>query len=191
MTTSSVDLICHSSDSYVPRTRINARSADLTVAFAVNYHSAGERLTKQAAGARYLALPLDWPALTAARVLFQTARKRQARSLNIAGNSLHTLRHSGWTQEQVDQHIYTILAICHYHWPFDNIRSGGQTGVDEAGLVAGIALELPVTALFPAGHRQRSAEGFDLTQDPTMLRMQWEQRADVVKKTDITNVTEH
>ena len=47
------------SSSYAPRTQVNASSADLTVAFATDYATAGERLTMKMAGYRYVAVPLE------------------------------------------------------------------------------------------------------------------------------------
>ena len=46
------------SPKYHDRTVMNAREADLTVAFAVDFSTAGEKLTREAAGDRYLAIGL-------------------------------------------------------------------------------------------------------------------------------------
>lgn len=40
----------HKSSSYAPRTYENAAKADVTIAIAVDYNTAGERLTHKAAG---------------------------------------------------------------------------------------------------------------------------------------------
>lgn len=44
------------SSKYTPRTYYNAKSADLTVAFAVDFSTAGERCTHKAAGANIVQL---------------------------------------------------------------------------------------------------------------------------------------
>ena len=49
-------IIENKSSSYAPRTFANAKSADLTIAFAIDFGTAGEQLTKKAAGQRYVAV---------------------------------------------------------------------------------------------------------------------------------------
>lgn len=43
-----------------------------------------------------------------------------------------------------DKRVHERIGLTH-------VRSGGQTGVDTAGLVAGMALGIPVTGLYPRG----------------------------------------
>lgn len=185
---SNLTLLAHSASGYAPRTTVNAKIANLTVAFAVNYDSAGEKLTKRSAGAKYVALPLHWSVIDSARVLYQAIKKHKAAAkpddafvLNIAGNSLHTLQRSTWDQTRIDDHIFRVLHLCYQHLPFDAVRSGGQTGADEAGIVAAIALDLPATALFPGGFKQRTARGEDIYSDPEVLRTDWMARAQALK----------
>lgn len=154
------------------------------IAFAVNYDSAGEKLTHKVAGDRYLALPLHWDPKQSARLLYHTLKSRakqdpryQFPRINIAGNSLYTLSHSAWDQKAVDSHIYQVLALCHAHYPIQSVRSGGQTGADEAGIVAALALKIPAIAYFPAGYKQRNAHGQDMSADPVLLEQQWRERA--------------
>lgn len=172
----SLEISEHASSHYAPRTWVNATSASLTVAFAMDFSSAGEKLTHKAAGGKYVALDLLWPALVSAKVLYQ-AMRHHGTTLNIAGNGLHTLSKHGWRQEAVDRHVFNVLKLCHQHLPISSIRSGGQTGVDEAGLISAMALNIPATALLPRGYRQRSAMGIDMSNDPMVLRSQWQQRA--------------
>jgi len=151
----------HPARTYPPRTRENAQRADLTVAFAVDFNSAGERLTRKAAGDKYLAIALETPAVVAARVLYRTLRERNARALNIAGNAIVTLEKHGWTQARANRHLFETLKLCHEHWPIHSIRSGGQTGIDLAGLIAGHALGIEVAALLPKGFIQRHPDNVD------------------------------
>lgn len=167
----------HADWSYVPRTTENAQSADLTVAFATDFSTAGEKLTKRVANDRYVAICLSWDVLTSARHLFSVLRRMQVKRLNIAGNGIYTLSKHGWTQEAVEQHIFQIIKLCHQHWPIEFIRSGGQTGVDEAGLVVACALNIPAEGLYPKGYRQRLADDKDVKQKPDVLREQIERRA--------------
>ena len=151
----------HPSSSYAPRTYINAQQADLTVAFAVDYSTAGERLTHKAAKGRYVAIPLGGDPIEAARSLYRALRHHKARSLNVAGNGIYTLAKAGWTQEAVNKWVYQVLAQTSAHWPLEAVRSGGQTGVDLAGVVAAHALGLDALALLPAGYLQRHEDKVD------------------------------
>lgn len=172
----------HADWNYVPRTTENAESADLTVAFAVDFSTAGERLTKKVSNGRYVAICLSWDVLTSARHLFSVLRRMQVKRLNIAGNGIYTLSEHGWTQESIDEHIFQIIKLCHAHWPIEFIRSGGQTGVDEAGLVAACALNIPAEGLYPKGFRQRLANNQDVKQKPDTLRTLIEQRASTLQQ---------
>lgn len=151
----------HSSASYAPRTYANAQDSDLTVALAVDFSTAGERLTHKAAGDRYLGLLLGGDPIAAARRLYVELRRRDVRHLNIAGNGIYTLAKGGWSQGQVNQWLYQMLGAIAPHWPLRLVRSGGQTGVDIAGLVAAHALGLDTLALLPSGYLQRGEDGVD------------------------------
>jgi hypothetical protein len=164
-----IELIEHSSPSYAPRTYVNAHEADLTIAFAVDYTTAGERCTIKAAGRKYLAVPLTWDVERAARHIKRTMFETKARKINIAGNGVYTLVKIGYEQFVVNKRIYQILKSVHAEYPIEQIRSGGQTGVDTAGLVAGMALNIPSVGLFPKGFRQRTAEGVDMDKDKEQI----------------------
>jgi hypothetical protein len=90
-------------------------------------------------------------------------QKNNITSINIAGNGIYTFNEYGITQERVNELVYNIL-----HYLIENgcniekIRSGGQTGADEAGLVAGERLGLETTSLCPKGWRFRTANGEDI-----------------------------
>ena len=130
-------IIEHSSESYAPRTYVNAGRADLTIAFAMDFNTAGEKLTRKAAGTKYLAMGLDRDSVMAAREVWKACRDAgkgdKPLVLNIAGNGIYTLAKQGWTQEEVNKYIYDILALVTKHWPIEMIVSGGQTGIDLAG----------------------------------------------------------
>lgn len=151
---------------------VNASWADLTVAFALDYNSAGERLTCKAAGDRYAAIPLGGDPLESARELYRHLRAHQAKRLNVAGNGLATLARFGWNQAMADDWLYRVLATTTEHWRLEVVRSGGQTGVDLAGLAAAHALGIPAVAFLPKGFRQRLATGEDITQSAAAVREQ-------------------
>lgn len=158
----SIQLLEHSSAHYAPRTYENATSADLTVAFAMDFSTAGEKLTKKAAGQKFVEIDLRWDSTDSARYLYQQLRRHQARTLNIAGNGMYTLSKLGWNDALLDSHLFKIIQLCHTHWPLTSIRSGGQTGVDESGLVAAYALSISSIGLYPKGFKQRSLSGVDM-----------------------------
>lgn len=151
----------HDKPSYAPRTWVNAQGADLTAAFAVDHTTAGERLTRKAAGDRFVAFDLDLPPLEAARRLYRALCYAKARTLNIAGNGIYTLTRHGWDQTRVDRHLFEVLRPIAENYPLTLIRSGGQSGVDLAGVTAATALEIKALALLPKGYRMRNCRGED------------------------------
>lgn len=148
----------HPSPTYPPRTAENAKGADLTVAFAVDFSTGGERLTHRLAGENYVGCPIRWPEVDCARKLFSAMRQRNARSLNVAGNGMYSMAVHGFTQEDVDAYIFAVLSKVHEHWPIAKVISGGQTGADIAGLSAAAALGIPCAGLWPKGYIQRDAK---------------------------------
>lgn len=152
----------HRSGSYAPRTFANAKSADMTVAVACDFKTAGEALTRKAAGVRYLGLHLPHRSRCSKSVLAHHRSLVSAmcdyRTLNIAGNGIYTLVAFGWTQESVNSYVYRLLRDLPW---LRHVRCGGQTGVDLAGAVAGVALGLPTTVLMPKGYLMRDANGTD------------------------------
>jgi hypothetical protein len=167
-----LSLLAHRSPTYPPRTFENAQSSDLTLALALDFTTAGERLTKKAAGDRYLGLPLTLDPLDAGRALWSAlhALGKPRPRLNIAGNGIYSLLDAGWTQARVNAHVFALLTPVHQHLPLGQIRSGGQTGVDWAGLAAGVALGVPTLGLFPNGFLQRDGAGQEAQHRPSDLR---------------------
>lgn len=152
------------SSSYAPRTWFNARQAQATIAFAIDPHTRGELLTRRAAGERYHFVPLDVsgdPTVAAREVFRHMARRMQASTLNVAGNGIYTLAPHGLTQAALDMWIFQVLGKVHEHHAIEQIFTGGQTGVDLAGAVAGVALGIDVTVTLPRGFKQRDIDGVD------------------------------
>lgn len=158
----------HGVSGYGPRTFANAK-ADATWAYAVDFTTSGEQLTKRAAGERILQIPVGTTTEVCARLLTEHLRKLGARSLNVAGNGIYTLAQHYPTgqpqdlQAKLDTYVLKVLTLVHTEYPLSQVRSGGQTGVDEAGIKAGIALGIPTLALLPNGFRIRNAIGVDIT----------------------------
>lgn len=156
--------ILESTDSgYRQRTKHNADSADITVALAEDYTTAGERLTCKVAGGSYLQVPLTLDPTAAALRVYRRLKVSNLTepTINIAGNGIYTLKPQGWTQELVNWYVYQVLSKVHQHWPLKRIVSGGQTGVDLAGTVAAAALKIHSVATLPRNFVQRDARGVD------------------------------
>lgn len=170
-------LFTESSGGYAQRTRENAAAADYTVAIASDFTTAGERATERAAGDRYVAIPLD--ADTLANI--PEAARRDARLLsdylvknmpgakdgvvlNLAGNGLYTLARSGVSQKTVDGYVTALLAEMKAigDVAIAGIRSGGQTGVDEAAAKAALANDIDAVVHAPKGYEFRGANGRDV-----------------------------
>jgi hypothetical protein len=79
------------------------------------------------------------------------------------------MRDAGWNQEEVDLITYRLLKGVVESPNLKNkivsIRSGGQTGFDEAGAKAGIKLGLPTIVLAPKGWTFRNESGTDISNE--------------------------
>lgn len=160
----------HPSKHYSPRTYYNAMSADLTIAIALYYYTAGEKLTKKAAGDYYLALPIREDAIVNARTLYKECKKNNVKYLNVAGNGIYTLQEAGWDQLAVNAYVYSILALVHKHHPIEKVYSGLQTGVDLAGAVAAYKLGIGFEGTTPKGFIQRGFDGIDREMSEAQIR---------------------
>lgn len=177
-----IEIIEHKSSSYGPRTWHNAHVGDVTAAFAVNFNTAGEKLTKKAAGAKLVSvLLIDDDLVFCARELFKALRSREAKVLNVAGNGIYTMHKHGWTQERVNQYVYDTLKLIKPHWELELVVSGGQTGADIAGAVAGVALGYDVQVTLPKGYKQRFEDGVDIVQTKADVMAQIQQGVDGLK----------
>lgn len=156
-----IEILEHSSKSYAPRTWANAANSDVTIALAVDYTTAGERLTHKAAVGKYLQLPLKDEWTTNARKLYRHMHRTDIRTINVAGNGIYTLDKHGWSQSDINEYIYLILEMIEKWIGNTKIISGGQTGADIAGAWAGHKLGIPVCVTLPKGLIQRHEDGVD------------------------------
>ena len=163
---------------YRDRTIQNA-SADVTIAFAHDFESAGEKLTKKAVleqGKIYI--PIKFENLTNSTLFIryvmscrepitfsEKGQSGEPITLNIAGNGLYTLRNSDInTQPMIDEIIYRFMdTLVKAIKPvqIQQIRTGGQSGVDEAGAKAGVRLGIPTLVHAPNDWVYRDGEGND------------------------------
>lgn len=170
----------HPDTGYRGRTLANA-GADLTIAIASNMDTAGERLTKKAVleqGKIYCPIQYRGQAATdaaacAIRKAIRSIDKPEI-SINVAGNGLYTLNEK-WSveQEDVDRYTFELLRAVVKDTgdkKISLIRSGGQTGFDEAGVKAGMSLGIPTEVLAPKGWKMRDAAGVDLADAASFKR---------------------
>ena len=161
---------------YRDRTIINA-SADITLAFAKDFTSAGERLTRTSVlqqGKKYFSIQIEqyWDSAIMQRVdpIVRSCLGYSISTINIAGNGIYTMKNY-CSQIQCDNWVYQFLILLLNHdmfKPIQNvtlIRSGGQTGFDEAGLKAAVKLGIPAHCLAPKGWVFRDINGKDIANE--------------------------
>ena len=178
---------------YHDRTVINASWADLTVAFATDFGTAGERLTRKAAGERYL--PVNLPSSSelchdrdtirkAAGFISRRMEGSDAFRLNVAGNGLGTLLKSGLSQSDADHFVAAVLGeAMALGMKVSEIRSGGQSGIDESGIKAAVAYGIPAGITFPRGWLYNDAQGH-----PHWNKAAFMQRFDGIERIQIPRI---
>ena len=165
---------------YQKRTQENAEAddVDFTFAFAVDFNTFGERATAKAAGSSLVAtdIPLrEGGGIDLSQRAVDAAVRSVADSLpdeflggepcgvNIAGNGIYTLASRGVTQEQCDEFILKVMdGLQRKGVRFSSVRSGGQTGVDESGAVAGAVLGIPTIVHTTSDWAFRTADKKDV-----------------------------
>lgn len=159
---------------YKNRTIKNA-SADVTLAIASDFSTAGERLTKSSViNQNNLYIPINIYAFESREAINDAvniivdrinALGKSEITINIAGNGIYTLKDSFLlNQKSVDYFIYVLLNGVKNRLDavkITMIRSGGQSGADEAGAKAGLKLGISTLVLSPKGWRYRN----ELSQD--------------------------
>lgn len=164
-----------SARNYGHRTWANAAWSDITLALATDFSSPGEITTRRAAGDKYLRYQLtrNLKRLTTFNQEGQRAARKIARMirehtcykedgirLNIAGNGLVTLLKSGVDTRTVAAFIGLIFSACKEEGvKILEVRSGGQSGVDEAGIIAAQRAKMQCSILAPKGFRWRDKKG--------------------------------
>lgn len=148
------------STSYVPRTYRNA-TADVTLILAHDLFTAGEICTQKAVkDSKGLYLNLVGSNLSLLVDEIYSLNKRNI-TINVAGNGIKTWEKANVTQSKVDNFILESLTILKSYLEgrgitIDLIRSGGQTGTDEAGIKAALKLNIPALIVCPNGYRFRT-----------------------------------
>lgn len=76
--------------------------------------------------------------------------------INIAGNGIYSLPKP---QSFYSDWVYQFLKAIEFSYPLNKIISGGQTGIDEAGIIAADRLGYDCEVNAPKGWRFRTREG--------------------------------
>ena len=170
----------HSDPGYAGRTKDNA-SAHATIAIAVNFGSAGEKLTKSLVEEKKRTyLPVDIStglSIDDALVLFLAKGLNASLKgnlldneivLNIAGNGIYTMK-GQYKQEELDNYVYEllkrVLESTELRAKVIRVRTGGQTGLDEAGAKAAVRLGIETLVVCPKGWKFRNLEGEDVSDE--------------------------
>ena len=165
---------------YQHRTFLNVDNAEFTLIFAADLTTAGEKCTLNACRncerpvAAFLIgndgrISQDQGNKLQTCIEYMTENK--VTSINIAGNGIYTFTKYGVTQERLNDLVtnfihHLISTGCN----ITSLRSGGQTGADEAGLVAGDRLNLTTTCLCPKGWRFRDINNQDIKSEELFKR---------------------
>ncbi|MBW5284206.1 hypothetical protein [Burkholderia gladioli] len=146
----------------------NAELADATAIFAVNFFTPSMRMLQRHLAGKCFPMSIKEPGLSteltgdeiaAARALYRFLESNKVNLLNIAGNSLPTLRSSHLSQAQVGSFMMRILNKIHTHRPFSGFVTGGRHGVERAAAAVGVALGIPVQVGVPKGFMMPTLEG--------------------------------
>ena len=88
--------------------------------------------------------------------------------LNIAGNGIYTLKSE---QAFYDKLLAEVLkALQDKGITISEVRSGGQSGIDEAGIKAAVSLGLKASILAPKGYRFRGKDNKDISNKELFIK---------------------
>ena len=154
---------------YRERTIFNAENADLTIYFADKNHteSNGSKLTSNHSKV-FCLVQVPSHINFAVEAVLGALEGIPEPVINIAGNGIARFP-SYMTQNNINAFVYNAMKSIHEKKPIKLIRSGGQTGADWAGIIAGIALQIETVATFPLHFRQRDRKEKDFTNNEEQL----------------------
>ena len=166
ITIKGINFITIPSKNYADRTKANAEWSDITMALAEDFNTAGEKLTKTVAGNKYVSANISNDVSTIVNNIYnQLISKGKIKDikLNIAGNGIYSLKD---TQSQYDTKLIDIIkGLQAKGVTISEIRSGGQTGIDEAGAKAGQFLNIKTTITSTSDFKFRNKQGVDINNE--------------------------
>lgn len=167
-------------NNYRQRTIDNIDNSDLTIHFASDFNTPGEKLTKNEAlkKDKYLAIQLRDNEYSdnsikekVTKIINHLKNKNLSKkldnlNLNIAGNGIYTLIKYNIDQKFINDLIYKyIKELQNQGIKINSIRSGGQTGVDEAGIIAGKKLGIPTIVHTTSDYKFRDVNNNDISNE--------------------------
>lgn len=156
-------------NSYPSRTGENANWSDITIALAQDFNTTGERLTKNAAGNKYVSFTLAAESNDASEIAenlynqIRTKGKTDNLKINIAGNGIYSMKQSQSYYNDLMTQI--LMKLQDMGVTISEIRSGGQTGIDEAGIIAAQRLGIPNEVHSTANFMFRDKSGKDISDE--------------------------
>jgi len=156
-------------NSYPSRTRENANWSNITIALAQDFNTAGEKLTKSAAGNKYVSSILSAESNDASEIAenlynqIKTKGKTDNLKINIAGNGIYSMKQSQSYYNDLMTQI--LMKLQDKGVTISEIRSGGQTGIDEAGIIAAQRLGIPNEVHSTANFMFRDKSGKDISDE--------------------------
>ena len=170
------------SSSYPERTKENADWSDITLDFTESDKGSGGRneLTKKVAGKKYIHFKLhsegdnSYDADEILDAIKQAGLPTKNIKLNIAGSEIGKLKEN---QEVYNEEIERILNdLLTLGVTISEIRTGGQTGIDEAGIIAAQRLGIPNEVHTTSDYKFRDKSGEDISDDEQAFKARFQQQ---------------
>ena len=170
------------SNSYPIRTKENADWSDITLDFTESDKGSGGRneLTKRVAGKKYIHFKLhsegdnSYDANEILEAIKQAGLPTKNIKLNITGSEIGKLKE---TQERYNEEIERILNdLLDLGITISEIRTGGQTGIDEAGIIAAQRLGIPNEVHTTSDYKFRDKSGRDIS-DEQAFKVRFQQQS--------------
>lgn len=162
-----IELTTTSSNGFSERTKINAKSSNLTIyLYDENFETTSGRTLTQKYAQVFIPMCYQKGVKAAVELLKNSLEdlkieklKEKEFIINIAGNSISRFGSYDLWQPRLNAFMYVLLfntkKVVESKGLRLSVRSGGQSGADWAGLIAANAIGLNGVGLFPAGFRQR------------------------------------
>lgn len=158
------------SNDYPSRTKANIDWADVVLHMATNFLTAGEKLTKNHAGNKRIEIDMNGTTVgNIVNTIIENIEKQGLPTknikLNIAGNGIYSFPEN-ITQENIDNFVGNIIQkLLISGITISEIRSGGQTGIDEAGIKAAQKLNIPWKVVATSDYAFREKDNNDIRGD--------------------------
>lgn len=166
---------------YPQRRKENIALSDITIALAEDFTTAGEKGTKTDAKSKYVSSPIKesgkkLKAKQIAESLVKDIKKAKLPTnnvkLNIAGNGIYSLSES---QEYYNNLVTDVIKeLQNLGITVAEIRSGGQTGIDEAGIIAAQRLGIPAIVHGTKDWAFRDKSGKDIKGNESAYKARFE-----------------